>query len=225
MFDLLVTLNLAVTILHKLLSIFFPPVCVVCNRYANYFCDDCQDLIDFLYYRPKFANLKGVVDGLYVLGFYTSPLSKVVKALKYQSLSPIGPLLGDLLYKHLPLPAKIDCVTAVPLHPKRLKWRGYNQAELIAKQLAIRLNKPYQPLLVRQRHSQNLATTANDQERAQLIANAFAVNPAFQSNIQGKNILLVDDVVTTGSTLAACATQLRQVGAGKIFAAAVAHEG
>lgn len=211
--------------LRALLSILFPPVCVVCDQYANYFCADCQNRIDFLYYRPRFANLKDVVDGLSVLGFYTAPLSTVVKALKYQSLSPIGPILGDLLYKHLPLPTNIDCVTAVPLHAKRLQWRGYNQAELIAQQLAARLGKPYQPLLIRARHTQNLASAKTDQERFQLIADAFAINPTFTDSIKGKNILLIDDVVTTGATLAACATALKKGGSAKIFAAAVAHEG
>jgi ComF family protein len=197
----------------------------VCERDAEYFCPECQDKIDFLYFQPRFKPLEGLIDDIHILGFFTPPLSTVIKSLKYQSLSPIGSILGDLLYKHLPLSTNIDCVTAVPLHPKRFRQRGYNQAELIARQLANQLDKPYQPLILRQRHTQNLASATTDEERFKLIDQAFSLNPSFQSNIRGKNILLIDDVVTTGSTIAACATQLKQAGAAQIFAAAVAHEG
>ncbi|HCR81533.1 MAG: Phosphoribosyltransferase [Candidatus Pacebacteria bacterium GW2011_GWB1_47_8] len=210
--------------LRKFLTIIFPQVCVACDREAHYFCRQCQDQIDFLYYQPRFKPLENLVDNTHVLGFFTPPLSTVIKALKYQSLHPIGSILGNLLYQHLPLPTNLDFVTAVPLHPKRFKQRGYNQAKLIAQQLANRLEKPYQPLLLRQRHTQNLASVTNDQERFQLMSNVFALNPNLQINLKRKNILLVDDVVTTGSTLAACATQLHQAGVGKISAVLVAHE-
>jgi ComF family protein len=208
-----------------LLRFLFPPVCVVCDKYAYYFCADCQDKIDFLYFRPKLPLLEGLVDELYVLGFYTPPLSTVIKALKYQSLYPIGNLLGDLLHQHLQLPTNLDGITAVPLHPKRQRQRGYNQAELIAKQLANRLNLPYQNLLIRQHHNRNLASTDNHQQRLTIMANAFTINPTQQAAILGQNILIVDDVITTGSTLATCATQLKQAGANKILAVTLAHEG
>lgn len=210
---------------RKLLLFFFPQVCVACDEYADYFCADCQDHIDFLYYRPRFAVLDGLVDQLYVLGFFAPPLSKIIKALKYQSLWPIGAILGDLLYKHLPLPRRVDCVTAVPLHPKRQAWRGYNQAELIARQVAKRLGVSYQPLLLRTHHTQNLASTKSVEERSALSDHAFSLNPDYMNQLSGKNILLIDDVVTTGATLAACAAALKTANTHKIFAAAVAHEG
>lgn len=198
---------------------------MVCEKPANYFCADCQNKIDFLYFQPQLPPLIGLVGQLFVLGFFTPPLSTVIKNLKYQSLFPIGSILGDLLYKHLKLPANIDIVTAVPLHPKRQRERGYNQAELVAKQLALRLGKPYSPLLIRQHHTQNLASTKSEQERQQLIQSAFAINPTLSIDLTAKNILLLDDVVTTGATLAACADQLRQAHVWQIFAVATAHEG
>lgn len=198
---------------------------MACNRYAEYFCADCQNQIDFLYYQPKLPLLDGAIDDTHILGFFTPPLSLVIKALKYQSLTPIGPILGKLLAKHLPLPKNIDCVTAVPLHPKRLRWRGYNQAKLIARSLAQQLGKPYETLLVRQKHTQNLASTHSDEERLSLMQNAFAVPPEKTHLTQGKNILIVDDVITTGSTLAACGAALKQAGATRVTATALAHEG
>jgi ComF family protein len=210
--------------LKRLLNFLFPPVCVVCNKSAHYFCANCQDKIDFLYFQPKLPLLVDQVDQVKILGFYTPPLSVIIKALKYQSLSPIGPILGDLLHKHLQFPSQIDCVTAVPLHPKRWRQRGYNQAELIARQLAIKLNKPYQPLLIRQHHTQNLASTSSDEERTKLIDHAFVTNPDFKEKMP-TYVLIVDDVVTTGSTLAACAKTLKQAGVQQITAVTLAHEG
>ncbi|MFH2118326.1 MAG: ComF family protein [Candidatus Paceibacterota bacterium] len=209
----------------SILRIFFPPVCVICDRYADYFCADCQDKIDFLYFQPRLPPIENLIEDIKILGFFVPPLSTVIKALKYQSLHQIGPVLGDLLYKHLQFPTKIDYVTAVPLHAKRLRWRGYNQAELIAQQLALNLKIPYRNFLARQRHTQNLASTASDQERLQLMTEAFTVPIRKQTLVSNKNILLVDDIVTTGATLAACATQLKKFGAKKIFAVTLAHEG
>ncbi|OGJ38009.1 MAG: hypothetical protein A2383_02870 [Candidatus Pacebacteria bacterium RIFOXYB1_FULL_39_46] len=211
--------------IFNLLKIIFPPVCVICDQYADYFCADCQDKIDFLYFQPNLPPIEGLIEEIKILGFFVPPLSTVIKSLKYQSLHSLGPILGDLLYKHLPFSNEIDCVTSVPLHTKRLRWRGYNQAELIAQQLALNLKIPYRNFLARQRHTQNLASTASDQERLQLMAEAFTVPVEQQSSIIGKNILLVDDVVTTGATLAACASQLRVSGANKVFAVTLAHEG
>ena len=157
------------SLINKILKTIFPPVCVVCDKYAEYFCDNCQDLIDFMYFEPQLEEL----DRVQSLGFYTPPLSTVIKSLKYQSLHPLGSILGDLLYKHLRFSEEIDIVTEVPLHSKKLKQRGYNQAELIARQLAKRLNKPYLELLIRIKHTQNLASAKTDEQRKQLIQDFY----------------------------------------------------
>ncbi len=209
---------------RKLIHFVFPPVCVVCEKYADYFCDECQDQIDFLFFEPQFEQLDVLIDEIKTLGFFLPPLSTVIKALKYQELQPIGKILGDLLYKHLTFPKNLDFVTEVPMHPKRLKWRGYNQAELIAKQLAEKLNTAYAPLLIRTKHTKNLAKATTDEERHQLIGDSFAINHIYQNQISGKNILLVDDVITTGSTLGACATVLRQHQPNSVSACTAGHE-
>lgn len=204
---------------------FFPQVCLNCDRYAPFLCQQCRDELDFLFFQPRFSLLENVVEKIFILGFFTPPLSTLIKALKYQSLWPIGKLLGNLLYQHLQLPPKLDYATAIPLHAKRRQERGYNQAELIARQLAAKLNVPYRELLIRQYHTQNLASTASSDERFKLIQDVFKINPKYVTLIKGKKVLLVDDVVTTGSTLAAAAKKLKTAGSAVVFPVAVAHEG
>jgi predicted amidophosphoribosyltransferase len=116
-----------------------------------------------------------------------------------------------------------DLVTHVPVHAARARTRGYDQAELIARVTAIRLELPYAPLLTRERVT--IAQFDLDrQDRAANVAGAFAVNSAGRTPLAGRWVLLIDDVVTTGATLAACADALERAGALGTSAITVARE-
>ena len=107
----------------------------------------------------------------------------------------------------------IDCIVPVPLHWTRYFKRTYNQSELLAKMIAAKLNKPYCNLLKRRRATTRQATLSRE-ERLKNLKGAFAVRSI--SKVQGTKILLVDDVLTTGATLHACAEALNKAGAGAI---------
>jgi predicted amidophosphoribosyltransferase len=116
-----------------------------------------------------------------------------------------------------------DLVTHVPVHAARARTRGYDQAELIARIAAHRLGLPYAPLLTRERVT--IAQFDLDrQDRAANVAGAFAVRSAVRSLLAGRWVLLIDDVVTTGATLAACADALERAGALGTSAITVARE-
>ena len=114
-----------------------------------------------------------------------------------------------------------DFVVPVPLHPQRRRERGYNQAELIAKPLATLLRLPYRPnLLVRTkpRPDKHLLTLA---ERWESVRGAFATRPG--SQVDNSRVLLVDDVLTSGATLDACAKVLRNAGARSVVGLTIAR--
>ena len=108
----------------------------------------------------------------------------------------------------------IDYIVPVPLHYRRFFKRGYNQSEVIASMLAKQLNKPYKNLLKRTRSTQRQATLSRE-ERLKNLQGAFAVKKP--AHVSGKKILLVDDVLTTGATLHACAEALQQAGSAELL--------
>ena len=115
--------------------------------------------------------------------------------------------------------ANFDAVTAVPLSPERLRERGYNQSELLAKKLAGKLGLPYLALLKKEKNNK----TQHLLKREERIANVRGVYvPAEGTDCSGKKLLLVDDIVTTGSTLRACASVLLQEGAASVACAVIA---
>ena len=115
---------------------------------------------------------------------------------------------------------EFDLVVAVPLHPARLRHRGFDQAELLARILALRISLPLCPALKRIRYT----TTQTAFDRAERIANlrgAFHLRKKI--SVRGLRVLLVDDILTTGSTLSECARVLREAGAQSIYALTAAR--
>jgi len=119
-------------------------------------------------------------------------------------------------------PLDIDVLVPVPLHRKRLRERGYNQARLLAGELAKLINKPVaNDILVRRRHTPPQARTATVEERKNNIADAFACR---DSRLRDSRVLLLDDVATSGVTLDACAAVLKANGAAEVWGLVMARE-
>jgi competence protein ComFC len=206
----------------SLLQKIFPPCCVVCSSIGSLFCDVCCNEIDFLYFTPQLEELDC---DLQVLSFYLPPLSIAIKTYKYQGVYKLASIFANLLYKHLIFPPSIDIITSVPLHKKKKRLRGFDQTKLIAKELSLKINRPYLSLLKKIKHTQNLASTKNQSKRISLVENSFMVNKKYQQEITDKHILLFDDVVTSGNTLKACIKQLSREKPKKISIMTLAHGG
>jgi competence protein ComFC len=116
-----------------------------------------------------------------------------------------------------------DIITSVPLHKKRQNQRGFNQAEVIAKELARLLCIEYMALLVRNKETINFAKVADKHTRAELARSLFSINEKSQPLIKNKSILIVDDVWTTGATLNACSQLLETIQVSKVTAATFSH--
>ena len=119
-----------------------------------------------------------------------------------------------------PVPA--DALVPTPLHPRRLRSRGYNQSALLSHEIGRRLNLPVrEDLLVRVRNPRPQVEAQSQQERRDNVADNFFCN----TDTSGLTVLLIDDVATTGSTLSECATVLKAAGATRVHALTLAREG
>lgn len=228
----------------NLLDLLFPKTCVGCGVFGSYLCNDCikeiqqTELVCPFCERP---NLGGVVhavckrkfglDGLWSLGIYQGTLRLAIQKLKYKWVSEMAkdlinmtleywvknpPLLLDKIKKDQ---GKNWIVTAVPLHPSRERWRGFNQSELLARLLAQKLGLKYETTLKRVRNT-TPQMKLQAFERKSNIRNAFALTSNYKL---ASSILLVDDVWTTGSTLKEYCYELKRGGVKQVWALTIAR--
>jgi competence protein ComFC len=149
---------------------------------------------------------------------------KVMHDFKYGGQLRLRHQLGDWLCETLHDPRlagrRFDCIVPVPLHPARKRERGFNQADLLAARLQRRCHFPVRPLLQRIRYT-TTQTRFDRRERMENLAGAFRLRRG--AVVQGLRVLLVDDVLTTGSTLSECAAVLKKSGALSVHAATAAR--
>ena len=150
-------------------------------------------------------------------------MRQVIHQLKYRNLRALAQLLTRLMQDYLvanPMPGEI--LVPVPLHQKRLKERGYNQSELLAKELGKLINLPVVAnCLVRHRQSPPQARTETVAERRSNVIDAFSCR---DQRLRDKQVLLIDDVSTSGATINACARVLKAGGATSVWGLVLAKE-
>lgn len=217
-----------------LLYFFFPPVCPICKEIAEKYdtvCDKCIEKIlnskevFRLDYKKKPANLlkqvfcilkyrEGARDYLLKLKFNND--KSVVLVLK--KILDIAASNADLK-KFL---SQIDIATFVPLHEERFKERGYNQCDLIFRDFLISQKLPVQDLLIRSKNTEKLFDL-NADERKSMMKDAFSA--VENIDVKNKNILIADDIYTTGATTSECAKVLKNLGAKNIYVLAFSSDG
>lgn len=186
----------------------------------------CPECLHDLTTAPVPKSLPGATD-LFERTFsgfiHEGLVRQMIHLLKYGGREDIGVFLGAIVAGRMDsrFPARVDRVVPIPLHPVRLRERGYNQAAIIARSVAQVREWPYAgDLLFRVRSTQS-QTRMNREDRLRNLSGGFAVAPG--SDIRGKTILLVDDVTTTGATLKAGAEALHRAGASDIFLLTIAR--
>jgi len=150
-------------------------------------------------------------------------LQHAIHALKYEKKFPIGIFLGKVLgseFKKQEINWKFDLIIPIPLHQLKKAERGYNQSYFIAKGVGNILNVKVSDRVVKRVKYTESQTTMNLNEREENISGAFKVSQ--KNAIREKSILLLDDVITTGATIAECGKILLEAGANKIYAASIA---
>jgi len=150
-------------------------------------------------------------------------IRQAIHELKYRNLRALVGLLAQLLNDYLASsPVSGEVLVPVPLHHKRLRERGYNQSQLLAQELGKLADLPVvDDCLVRQRHAPPQARTSTVGERQSNVADAFSCR---DWGLEGKQVLLIDDVSTSGATLDACARALKQAGAASVWGLVLARE-
>lgn len=222
----------------NVLDLFFPPRCVGCGVLGSLFCDECKINILFISEqtcprcnkispkgkfcnrcRPKVA-LSGIASSAY---FREGNIKEAMHGFKYEGVSALGHDLSGFLTSIIGREKiKFDVIMFVPITKKRYSWRGYNQAEILARGISAYFQKPIVPGLLKAKETKT-QVGLQKKEREKNISGAFKFKGK-KPQIKDKRILLVDDVVTTGTTLNECAKVLKSAGAREVWAITVAKE-
>lgn len=197
-----------------------------CKKPKTFLCGDCAALLDLS--RNHFPDrTQKYLNDICAAGSYDNPyLKKLIAAFKYEPfLRSLAAPLAKLIADHFALaqiqPDRNAIIVPVPLAQKRLRWRGYNQAASLARELGHLWRLPVNSnILVRSRETQNQASLQGSARR-QNIKNAFTSPDP--SAIKNKTVYLVDDVITTGATMDECAKVLKRRGAATVIGLAIAR--
>lgn len=159
-------------------------------------------------------------DRAHFYGFHEGELRLLIQLFKYEGVTTLAGPLARLLARVTPQMERFDAVTAVPLHWRRWWHRGYNQAELLAGELASMMGLPMRETLRRVRDTPSQTGLAGAIRR-QSMKGAFRMQR--RADVAGQHLLLVDDVLTTGATLHACAKELKAAGARRVTVVTLAR--
>ena len=230
-------LTLRNTYLADFIALIFPQLCAACNgallKGEDVLCTHCLYNLPYTHFYNKPDNIvtrqfwgKLKVENVYAMLYFTKggSVQNMVHQLKYRGMQQVGVKLGLLAGQQLRQATglnPIDYIIPVPLHKSRLRKRGYNQSACFAQGLAQKLNAEVQTgNLVR------IAATQTQTKKSRFnrflnMQHVFAVANA--AKLEGKHVLLVDDIVTTGATLEACGNELLKIPGLRLSIATIAY--
>lgn len=209
------------SLLNWITDLLFPPRCAVCHLLGADLCQDCLKKL-----KPRSGPQGWILAGAAMEGI----VEPLVYALKYKGMYRLAVPLGDWLAGAIGLRRDTatmfgdnPLIVPVPLHARRLRERGYNQAALLAHRLAVAAMMPIdETALTRVRATGSQVETHSREERLENMRGAFqCTHPEL---VKGRDVVLVDDVCTTGATLEDCARALRVAGAASIHAIVLARK-
>jgi ComF family protein len=224
---------------RDLCDFFYPPACLICNSPPagrEPLCGDCRSHLTILphpvcprcrrYLEPGGqscpAGHRDLPSLLWASGLFDAYYRKLIHAFKFHGRTDCGEFLADRLATAIaadPRSRDVTCVMPVPLHSARRRERGFNQSRLLAARIAVRIDRPLVEDALHRLRNTATQTQLTVAARRENVAGAFALRPP---EPLPESVLLVDDVLTTGATLAACAAVLRDAGVSQILGAVAA---
>ncbi len=209
--------------LEPLWDLLFPAKCPFCGALLEkgaLLCPDCQSALPWLTGERAFRRVE-LTEGCWSVLGYEGAVRKSIHGYKFSGKSgrskPFGALMSQCLVDH---GVEFDLITWPNLSQKRLRQRGYDQAELLAREIGTRLGKPAARTLEKTERPAQSGLEGPEARKVNLLGAYTAVEP---ERFQGKRLLLVDDIVTTGATLTECAGTLRAAGSGAVICITLAR--
>jgi len=225
-----------------ILDLFFPIQCLGCGQErqftphqsklgAEFICPVCFKQMPLNRKRPLKFSSSALTDLIVASDYNHSLVKQAIHRYKYDFIKDLAEPLGQLMVNRLrailsAIQVSRNYILLIPvsLHKKRLRWRGFNQAELLAQKISQELRIPLiNNLLIRTRYRLPQMAIKSSQERKENIKQAFQLSPQPSLNIRNKTIILVDDVCTTGATLEECAKALKPLQPKQIWGLVIAR--
>lgn len=226
--------------LDMVLQWFYPPRCILCGKVMkigqqDILCHQCQNTVQWkegavcqkcgksIYTDEKCCERCQKANFVFEKGIAVFSYSDVKDAIAHfkfhywkRDAVPLAKLMGDYLLTHYPeLAEQTELLIPVPMYKKKQKIRGFNQSELLAKEISERIGKPCSVNNLRRIRNTQPQSLLNAEQRKQNIKGAFAVENT--EEIKGKTVLLIDDIFTTGTTVNECSKVLYESGADRVL--------
>ena len=212
-------------VIRKLIELLYPKRCPFCRKLMDEkrpVCPLCHGKLPLTIGNEQSQSFP-FVDNCVSPLYYEGTVRESLHRYKFSGAAAYAEIYGEFISKCIDENSiSCDIITWVPLSAKRMRRRGYDQAELLARFLSARLGIECRKLLVKQRNNPAQSGTGNAEKRRKNVAGVYAV-PEPEA-VKGKHILLADDIVTTGSTVSECARMLKMAGAKSVTVITVARK-
>lgn len=208
----------------NIIEILFPEFCVGCGKLNTLLCNKCYETLEFVQFKIEAQNICKKLDSITCCCYYDKISKNLIHQLKYNGVINIGQVIAHIIYYNSNLP-KYDLITFVPMHKKKTKLRGFNQAKVIALKLGKLTKTPVAELLIKTKNTKSQMSLGKKSNRQKNISNSIEINNKIDKLAikKYKSILIVDDVFTTGTTLNYCAKILKNCGFKEIHGSVYAN--
>jgi len=218
-----------------LLDLVFPKTCVGCGKFGNYLCDSCLQKVEYFdtqvcceCYKQAigggthpYCQKRNGLDGIISLVNYKKPVRELIQQLKYRfSTTFLDEIEGKFKLDKTLVKGKNWTILPLPLHKTRQNFRGFNQAELLGKIVANKLNLGFESQILKRVIKTKPQVGLSKQERSDNVINIFKV----KDNLSDQNYFIFDDVWTSGASLKAACRELKKAGAGEVWGLTLAHK-